>query len=222
LAVVLLVASACGGGDGGGADAGAAPGADACQARGPGGVVYLNREGGTFAPGPESSVDNTTSATGEEREVLPHPYSDSAWNLLAECVADGLAPFDIELVESDPGDIDHTELVFTQESWVGEVGAFSAFSCAGFPRGIAFVFGETFSGDVPGECAAALRQLGSVAAGLDHVIGCDYMGLDDDCELRWVDDDLTCGDLDQRDCVCGGATQNSYQKMLATFGPSCL
>lgn len=224
---ILAVLAACGGDDDGGAGGGgdASPEApDACAAPpGAPAIVYLNLGGGTYGPGPESSVDDTTDLTEVEREVPPHPYGGDADDRLVDCVTAGLTPFHIETTLEDPGAVDHTEVVFTAESWLGDIGAASAFSCAGYPRGIAFVFGESFSSDVPGECAAALRQLGSLTAGLDHVIGCDYMNLDDDCgELSWRDEDLPCGDDAERACTCGGTTQNSYQKLLATFGPRCL
>ena len=42
-------------------------------------------------------------------------------------------------------------------------------------------------------------------------------------DKSWVDDDLACGEPKQAmECQCGGATQNSYQTMVATFGAACL
>lgn len=216
----LVLATACGGDDdgGGGADAACAP------PDRPAGVVYLNRGGATYTSGPESSVDDTSIVVPDQHTFAPHPHGEGNWTSLAACFRAGLSQFHIDVVEEDPGEVDHTEIVFST-TWIEpEVGSISAHSCSGYPRGSAFVFGDLFAeDDWQRECELALQQFGVVAAGLEHSYDCrDYMSfLRIGCEeKRWLDEAVGCGELDPRPCTCGD-DQNSYQTMLATFGPAC-
>jgi hypothetical protein len=228
--VILVVLAGCGGGDddgGGGSDADAAPDEpDACP--GPAGdpaIVYLNRGGATVTPGPEDAVANTTGLTEAERVLPPAPFDEPHWAAVRACIDAALVPFHIDLVEEDPGDVDHTEVLFTERGdWFEQgVGSVSNFSCAGFPRAMAFVFEAD---DTELHCHIAVNQLAGLATGLEHTVVCeDYMSscFGDGSEKSWVDEDLACGDLDDEvACQCGGDTQNSYQAMVERFGSRCL
>jgi hypothetical protein len=59
--------------------------------------------------------------------------------------------------------------------------------------------------------------------GLDHVRECrDLLSFETDCSDRsFVDDDITCGEFEDRPCNCGGDTQNSFQHLLDLLGPAC-
>src|SRR5688500_2070276 len=96
----LGVLAACGGGDDdgeGGAEANAAPGApDGCSpAEGDPAMADPNRGGGTFTPGPENAIENTTGLTEQERVLPPHPFGDSNWDAITGCFTTALAPFHI-------------------------------------------------------------------------------------------------------------------------------
>jgi hypothetical protein len=231
-ATAFALACACGGGDDGGSGGGDGGngdgedgGADCTPPAGEAAIVYLNRDGATFTQGPESTVDNTTLVVAEETVFEPHPHGPNNWSSLAGCVRAGLSQFHIDVVEEDPGPVDHTEIVFST-SWTNpDVASISAFSCNAYRSAPAFVFGDLFAeSDWPAECDLALQQFGVVAAGLDHSYECrDYMSyLRSGCDGKeWVDEPLPCGELEERDCKCDRASQNSYQIMLETFGPAC-
>jgi hypothetical protein len=232
LLAALMVLAGCGGdddgstggGDGGSADSDGG-GGDCTPPDGPAAIVYLNRDGATFTRGPESSVDNTTLVVEDEFVFEPHPFGDNNWDSLAGCFRAGLSPFHIDVVEQDPGPVDHTEIVFST-TWIDtDVASISAFSCASYPRGTAFVFSDNFAeSDWQSECDLALQQFGVVGGGLDHSFDCrDYMSyLDSGCDSKdWVDEPLPCGELEERDCMCDRASQNSFQILLSTFGPAC-
>ncbi len=223
LIALLASAAACGDDDGDGA--GEDGGTDCTPPAGAAGIVYLNRGGATFTRGPESSVDNTTTVVEAETTFEPHPYADGNWNAIVRCFEGGVSPFHIDVVEADPGAVDHTEIVFTTTWSDPGVASISAFGCAGYPRGSAFIFGDLFDETAAQpECELALQQFGAVAAGLDHSFECrDYMSyLRSGCDGKeWVDEPLPCGELQERDCMCDRAAQNSYQIMLETFGPHC-
>lgn len=226
LALLAAAALGCGGDDdGGGPGSDGGPGGDCTPPAGAAAIVYLNRDGATFTPGPESSIDNTTVVVDEETVFAPHPFGDGNWNALAGCVRAGLAPFHIDVVEEDPGAVDHTEIVFTT-SWSDPgTASISAFSCAAYPRGAAFIFGDLFDETAwQPECDLALQQFGVVAGGLDHSYDCrDYMSyLRSGCDGKeWVDEPLPCGELQERACMCDRPSQNSFQILLDIFGPAC-
>jgi hypothetical protein len=235
LLALMVSTAACGGDDdggGGGGDGGSADGdggdnPDCTPPDRPAAIVYLNRDGATFTRGPESSVDNTTLVVEEEEFVFePHPYGPNNWQSLVGCFRAGLSPFHIDVVTEDPGAVDHTEIVFSTTWLDTDVASISAFSCASYPRGTAFVFSDNFAeSDWQGECDLALQQFGVVGGGLDHSFDCrDYMSyLDSGCdEKSWVDEPLPCGELQERACMCDRASQNSFQIMLDTFGPACV
>ena len=219
---MLALAAGCGGDD----DAARDGGADCTPPDGAAAILYLNRDGATFTRGPESSVDDTTLVVEEETVFAPHPFGDSNWRSLVGCIESALSAFHIDLVEEDPGAVDHTEIVFST-TWSASPGtaSISAFSCGSYPRGTAFVFSDHFAeSDWQGECELALQQFGTVAGGLDHSFDCrDYMSyLESGCDSKdWVDEPLPCGELQERACMCDRAAQNSFQILLATFGPAC-
>src|SRR5688500_12948572 len=92
----IALLGACGGDDDGGSaddpDATASAADAGCEAPDrPAAIVYLNKDGAVFTPGPESSVDNTTGVVTEERTFDPHPHA--TWPALADCFRAGLAAF---------------------------------------------------------------------------------------------------------------------------------
>src|SRR5688572_23160171 len=96
LAMLLLLIGACGGDDDGASrDAGEDRPDAACAGGGEPAVVYLNRNGATFAPGPEDSIADTTSVVEEARSFDPYPYDN--WAELVACFTDGLTTFDIDV-----------------------------------------------------------------------------------------------------------------------------
>lgn len=236
LLALLVSAAACGGdddggvgggGDGGSADSDGGGGPDCTRPDRPAAIVYLNRDGATFTRGPESSVDNTTLVVEEEEFVFePHPFGNTNWSSLVGCFRAGLSEFHIDVVEEDPGAVDHTEIVFSTTWLDTAIASISAFSCASFPRGTAFLFSDNFAeSDWQNECDLALQQWGVVAGGLDHSFDCrDYMSyLESGCDSReWLDEPLPCGELEERDCMCDRASQNSYQILLDIYGPACV
>ena len=233
LAVLTAAAFACGGDDDGGSGGGDGGsgggedgGPDCTPPAGEAAIVYLNRDGATYTQGPEDTVDNTTLVVEEEEFVFePHPYGDGNWNSMTACIRAGLSRFHIDVVEEDPGAVDHTEIVFSTTWLDTAVASISAFSCNSYRRAPAFIFGDLFAeSDWQSECDLALQQFGVVAAGLDHSFECrDYMSyLNSGCDGKeWVDEPLPCGELEERDCKCDRASQNSYQIILERFGPAC-
>ena len=95
----------------------------------------------------------------------------------------------------------------------------SPLTCAVIPNGLAFAFANAV-GDEPQQiCAAAAQTVGNLL-GLEFVTSsCDVMSfsLGGCLPKSFLDEERTCGDTTAHPCVCGGATQNSYQHVLATL-----
>lgn len=200
---------------------------DACA----GGIafpVYLSRFGGTYVPGADDSTMNSSSILQDTSELPAYPYGPASWTSLMGCVADKLAPFDVHLTDEDPGDEEHLEIVVTTTTSTIGV-SFDATSggpaaCEFNRKAVAYVFAQAVdNGDTPtgALCGSAARVIG-LMANLDSVAECsDLMthSTDEGCGQEFSDLDVACGDVGgARECMCGGATQNSHQQMLQVFG----
>lgn len=184
-------------------------------------VLYLNRGGGTFRPGRvDDPALNQTPIIDMERALPPWPYDDIDWASLTSCLRAGLQPFPVTITETDPGMANHTEIVFTTSYWAGPAGT-TMITSAGCSRDYEMVF--LFGNALPTyarACHLAVRAYAQITAQLDLVGDCeDFMNNQQDCsEMRTFKDvDSACVDSADvpRDCRCGGATQNSYQALLA-------
>lgn len=224
-AVVVLVA--CGGdGDSGAVDA-APPSVDAntCPATG---IVFLNGIGEMFTAGPNDATTNTSSILSQNATMAPFPHSQMIWDdALVPCFENALAPYNISVVTTDPGDVDHFEVVLTGSSpsdiGAGNVTSISPGGCGNIARPISFVFVPQI-GDIINSCRSGLWTIGTLI-GLDFTMECSdtmtySMAPCDNRMPAYTDASLMCGDTAVRDCLCGGSTQNSHQSMLTRFGPA--
>jgi hypothetical protein len=88
--------------------------------------------------------------------------------------------------------------------------------------GIAFVFPGSLAGDASATCQVTAQMIGNMF-NLDHALYCkDVMTFLEGCgDKSFVDMDVPCGEVEQRACACGGATQNSYQTIAGIAGANC-
>ena len=86
------------------------------------------------------------------------------------------------------------------------------------PNGVAFAFANGF-GDVPLEICWNVAQAAGTLLGLDReVLAGDVMTyLAGSLPKAFLDETASCGETQARPCLCGGTTQNSYQRLLATL-----
>lgn len=197
-------------------------------------VVFLNRNGGDYTQGMDNASTNVSGVLPEEAQTIPPATFDATvWADIVACMADRLAPFNIELVETDPGAMPHREVVFvdslTQAGFPSGVGGAAADRCPTqstpdpLERGVVIVAGTTtFGNDARAICENALLSLG-ITFYLDHTpYEADLMSvLPNEAPKRFLDMDVSCGEFSERDCRCGGSKQNSYQHLLAHAGPRC-
>jgi len=194
-------------------------------------LVYLNRcpGGCVVSPGFDDAKTNHSSIPNSQATLEAFPLGDAAWNRLVQCVRDGFAPFDIQVTDVDPGSTNHFEVMIAgHANTVGVPGAggVAPFEpCDGQLQDNVISF--VFAADINNEdflCWAALQEP-------SHLFGLDHL-LDAKDPMTYLTPPIkkegfqnkanNCGEDTPRECWCGGTTQNSYQYLMDTFGPSHL
>ena len=212
----------------------APPDAIACD---PPRVVFLNKNGGTFTRGfAVDSVENTltTLLSEEDPEYVAErwPFSETDWTDTVEQVRSLVTAYHIQVVDVDPGAVDHLEVVMTGSSWGGGAGIVAVImqgACDEItPRDIAFVFANA-----AGREGSAFKAAWTIGMGGDL-----YTTLDNPCDLLHVSGSLAGCDVapsfTDQDVQCAWAideptscpctqkpTQNSHREMLHAYGSSC-
>lgn len=156
--------------------------------------------------------------------------SEEDWKATVSCVRDMFAPFDIKIVDVDPGDAPHHESivagtptdVFDLRATPEAVtyGGIAPLGCGGgIPNSMSYVFANHIA-DLDFICAAVAQEVGHTF-GLDHLMRCDdpmtYLPA---CGPKVFQDVAShCGETGARECACTSAsTQNSYQHIAGLFG----
>ncbi len=199
-------------------------------------TLFINQctGGCTVTPGNNDSRTNRSSIPQSTVTLSAWNQGDPKWQQLVQCVKDTFIPFNIDVVTTDPGTASHFEVMVTggpstQLRPTLNAGGVAPFiGCdAQYNNGLSFVFGGS-SGDLEFLCGAVVQEAAHVW-GLDHEYHPDdpmtYLNLGS--LKRFQNQAVACHDSEQppnqvSQCQCGGATQNSYQYMLQTFGASNL
>ena len=212
-----------------GVDAMAAMMGDAsdCVAPGKPKLVYLNKNGGTYTPGPDDARANVSSLVSSTVTHAAFTTTADVWNGFVDCVAQKFAPFNVAITDADPTTKEHVELVVSGSPTVSplatSIPSIAPMTCLVIPNAIAFISGASVTSSSDLGCAAAVAQVASTF-GLELVSVCpDALSFPQTCPTAgFSDHDLTCGDTMAKPCLCSSATtQNSFQRMLAVAGPRC-
>jgi len=197
-------------------------------------TIYLNPclpNGCTVRPGRDDSRTDTSSIPDTQAVLTAYPHGSESWNSLVQCVKDMYAPFAINVTDVDPGTEPHFEVMVAGNAHaVGQDGAGGVapfIPCDGQLEDnvISFVFAAQ-TDNLDFLCWAAAQESSHVF-GLDHELNAkDPMTYLTPPIKKpgFQNAAASCGeDAGQpRDCWCGGATQNSYQYLMDTFGPAQL
>jgi len=190
-------------------------------------TLFLNRGGGEYDTGTvDDAAANISVLIDGPRHLDPYPHDDQTWNSTVSCIRRGLAPFAIDIVETDPSPAPHVEIVFTTTYWAGDPGTTEIVPDSCLPAfQLEFVFGDALPTDVRA-CQRALIGFAEMTAQLSIGDNClDFLNNQVDCapERSFVDEEVDCVDalVQPTACRCGGAsTQNTFQTMRAAF-PAC-
>ncbi len=191
--------------------------------------LYLNDcrpNGCTVLPGFDDSRTNHSSIAATQVRLDAWSHGDAKWAELVQCVKETFLPFEIEVVTTDPGTANHSEVMIgglaAQLSPDLMAGGVAPFVGCGATEDnvISFVFSGS-NDDLEFLCGAVAQEACHVW-GLDHELNkLDPMTyLDLGSLKRFQNASAQCGESlnAPRECYCGGTTQNSYQYMSATFG----
>jgi hypothetical protein len=191
-------------------------------------VLFLDRDGATYTSAMRDDARLDASVLvdplGSPLALAPWPHDDVDWASLVACIRTGLAPFPVEVTETDPGDVPHVELVFTTSYWAGSAGTTMIVPSACRQHEVGFVFGAALP-TYARACHVALRGYAQMVARLSLIADC-YDVLDDsaDCSSmrQFLDRESECvDDIDRpAPCRCGGTTQNGYLGMTVAL-PAC-
>lgn len=188
-------------------------------------TLYLNHTGGAFTPGePNDSVADISSVPGSPVDIGPWEIEDATWQDVVTCVEDVLAPFDIAVVDEDPGAASHIEAVLggdpVELGLAPTTGGVSPFrsDCGVIDDSIVFIFPLALEEDVRRVCEATAQEVAH-SFGLDHEFLCDdpmsYLSGCGDKKFRFRD--ASCGEFEPRPCKCSD-TQNSARMLFDRVG----
>jgi len=188
-------------------------------------TVYLARAGGMYKPGADNSGANTSPMLSFP--VTFGAYDDPQWPAALACVEQLLAPFNIAVTETDPGTAEHIEIVLSpgDSSEIGlQAGAIAlnnVSGCSPAKNGIHLIWPNTVSNASTKVCDLVVQAVG-FAGGLEFTTACaDAMSFDvigPGCGGAFTEMPQQCGAGQANPCMCGGTTQNSFNRMAGAFG----
>ena len=186
------------------------------------GVIFLNRCAGgcVLGPGTDDSRVNTSSLLGGTVTISEFRHGDEAWDAVVTCVAGLYEPFGVEVTDVDPGEAPHFEaIVAGSPSEIGEseIGGLAPFACGVIDNAVTYSFANIY-GSVLDICETVAQETAH-SFGLEHEYLCeDPMTYLTGCGAKaFRDVDAPCGEMAPRECACGGATQNSYLRLMREF-----
>jgi hypothetical protein len=192
-------------------------------------TVYLNKNGVTLTPGINDSRLNRSTVVTQTTSIPPWNPSASTWSEIVTCMREVFAPFDISIVDTDPGTVPHIEAVFGgTPALLGvatNLAGISPFTsdCAVIENSIVF----TFTGALPADprllCEVQAQEVAH-SYGLDHVLlAADLMTYLPYEGRRWFQNmNASCGEDKARPCGLNGSTcrqtQNSVSLLIERVG----
>ncbi|MBK9069419.1 MAG: hypothetical protein IPL79_00185 [Myxococcales bacterium] len=195
-------------------------------------LIYLNNcnvpDSCLVTYGPEDSRTNHSAIIDvDQGELSPFPYSATVWNDFVQCVRETLLPFDVEVTESDPGNVPHWEnMVAGHPNDMGmssDIAGVSPWSggCAVLNNTITFTYAENHNESAYQLCWTAVQEVAH-SWGLDHemLVKSPMTYLSGQLPKRFQNVDAFCGEDQNRPCECGPSKQNSWEYLMNLFGPS--
>lgn len=179
--------------------------------------------GCTINRGGDDSRTNTSSIVSGTSNISEYAFGQDSWDSMMDCLRDMYSPFDVQVTDEDPGDVPHFEAITagraSEAGMGGGILGVSPFSCGVIENAITFTFSNSI-GNNPQVICEVVGQESAHAFGLDHEYLCeDPMTYLSGCGPKTFQDvDASCGTGSPQNCSCGGATQNSFQRILALFG----
>jgi MYXO-CTERM domain-containing protein len=194
-------------------------------------IVYLNKNGVTLSPGNNDARTNRSTIAAQQTTIQPWNVSATTWAATVSCVRELFAPFDIQVVEADPGNVPHIEAVFGgspgQLGLPNGVAGVSPFTtdCSIIENSIVFTFTNVIPADARLACEIQAQEIAH-SYGLDHqLLASDPMTyLQYNGNRSFKNQTVQCGEDTPRPCGINGSVcrqnQNSVALLTERLGPA--
>jgi hypothetical protein len=193
-------------------------------------IIYLNKNGVTLTPGNNDSRTNRSTIARQQTAIPAWNVSPAVWASTVECMRELFEPFDVQIVDSDPGNVPHIEAVFggspTQLGLDRNVAGVSPFTtnCSIIENSIVFTFTAVLPPDPRLVCEIMAQEVAH-SYGLDHeLLASDPMTyLNYDGNRSFQNQAASCGETVARPCGINGSicrpNQNSFALLTERLGP---
>jgi MYXO-CTERM domain-containing protein len=184
-------------------------------------IIYLNKNGVTLAPGNNDARTNRSTIVTQTTTFAPWNVSATDWQATVSCFRDLFARFDVQVVDTDPGNVPHIEAVFggspTQVGLPNNVAGVSPFTldCSIIENSVVFTFTGAFQ-FTPRDACEIMAQEVAHSYGLDHeLLASDPMTyLQYNGNRAFQDQTASCGESTARPCGINGSTCRANQNSV--------
>jgi len=192
-------------------------------------IVYLNKNGVTLTPGDNDSRMNRSTLVTQQTAIGAWNTSAQNWQAVVTCMKDIFKPFDVRIVDTDPGNVPHMEAVFggtpQQVNMDANVLGVSPFTldCSIIENSTVFTFTGAFQFSAREACEIMAQEVAH-SYGLDHeLLAADPMTyLEYTGNRSFKDQAASCGEDSARMCGINGSVcrmnQNSVALLTARLG----
>jgi hypothetical protein len=192
-------------------------------------TVFLNKNGVTLSPGINDSRINRSTVVAQPTTIPAWNVSASVWADTVSCIREVFSPFDITIVDADPGNVPHIEAVFggtpTTLGLSAQLSGVSPFTtdCAVIENSIVFTFMGSLPADARLACQVQAQEIAH-SFGLDHVLLTpEIMTYLPYAGRRWFQNQAaSCGEDKARPCGLNGSvcrqSQNSVALLIERVG----
>lgn len=194
-------------------------------------LLYLNDckpSGCVVKPGTDDSRVNQSSIVRQTHLIEPYAGDPIIWDAVVACVRENYAPFGIDVVTTDPGNVPHFEAVVaglpTQIAYPDGVAGVSPYTCEVIPNAITYTFANVAPNDALALCWTASQE-SAHAFGLEHAMlaGDAMTYVVNPPRKRFLDEMGCIGSQGccqpALECRCNRTQINSYRRLLAVLGP---
>lgn len=194
-------------------------------------TIFLNHGGATVTGGlyNDATIDQTTLiAPGETATLAPWDMGEPLWQTVRDCVKEQFSDFDVTVTDvRPPSSVSYVEAIvggFPHDIALDNdaIGGIAPSNCAeDIPNDIVYIFSDgALSFDVATICYIITHEIGHTYT-LDHrFLYTDVMTYLPEGPKSLTDVEAPCGEFEERPCVCGTDTQNSYQRVMSFLGPA--
>lgn len=192
-------------------------------------TIFLERRPVDLTPGEDDAARGVSSvllnAGNKPARSKGWTGGEKKWKSLVSCVQKLFAPFDVVVTDQRPSHDDFLmAVVGGKPTDLGiknshHVSGLAPFHGGVIPRAVVYAFSAITKNDVRATCETIAMEVAH-AYGLDHEYLCkDVMTYLRGCGAKtFVDRDAPCGEGKKRTCEGGGATQNSFRRLVEALG----